>query len=263
MSKRVLIVGDLHSGSKVSPVCNDPQTSEDSNGAFCRPTPIQEYLNTEWYNMIDNVGKIDILVGNGDLIEGANVKEEGAGCWTTDLDDQAYCAASLLSDIKYDKIMITSGSPYHTKNNPIGDKMVAGKLRRSTFGNEASLDVNGCLIYVNHNTGGSKGSNHMKVASLSRELMFAELNSDAFPKYKMVIKSHLHTYVSIDFGSYIGILCPGWKGRDKYSKMSSTPLSFVPWIGYIIIDVENDGTFTWDKWVRKLSSRYNMDTCKV
>jgi hypothetical protein len=87
MSKKILIVGDIHYGSKFAPKFGG------------KVTPIQNELSVAWTEMVDEVGRVDVVVANGDLCEGADPKSNGLGCWTTDLNEQARGAARMLEMI--------------------------------------------------------------------------------------------------------------------------------------------------------------------
>ena len=83
--KRILLLSDLHFGSKYAP-WPEGMEEEDSRG-MVNPIPVNAVnaaINAHWKKMIAYIRKTppDVVIFNGDLIEGDQRKEKGRGLMT-------------------------------------------------------------------------------------------------------------------------------------------------------------------------------------
>lgn len=107
-SKKLGIISDMHVGST---------TALYSGYGPVKISKDQQKLLDWWTHCADTIGKCDLLLLNGEPIDGENRKSMGAERWTADLNEQISDAEHLISMWKYDKILLTRGSQYHTQHN--------------------------------------------------------------------------------------------------------------------------------------------------
>ena len=224
MVKRVLLTGDFHFGS-----CNSP-CPEDLD---YRPNKQQKILNRWYWDMVSDIGKVDAVLLNGDLVEGYNRNQNGLGCWTTDILEQANTAAKMLSYIDTKKFYVTNGSRYHTSENPSGDGIVA-KMLGAEFGRYQILRVGGKRIHAIHKVShaqytGNRGN------SLGSQITKAILNESEWGKFDVIVRAHAHYYVCLEVKDHMGIITPCWKGLDDFGFELGT--GFVPEIGYVLLEI--------------------------
>ena len=119
-------------------------------------TEIQKKIIKRWYDMCDEVKNPDILLLNGDLVDGRNYKGSGMGTWTTDVYLQAKVLADLVKMIKPRKIIATSGSPYHCDHNPNMDAIAVDKCGGTFQGGYATISIGNHRVYAQHKVSVSK-----------------------------------------------------------------------------------------------------------
>lgn len=244
MTKTMLALGDLHIGNEGS-VMTDEVNSEDCNPGRNRryfPNLTQKKILQKWYEMCDEVPHPDVLLLNGDLVDGKNYKESGMGCWTTDVTLQAMVMAELVKMLKPRKIVTTSGSPYHSDRNPNMDRTATYMCGGQFQGGFASLDINGKRIYAQHKISVSKSSWQYRATPLGRALVLAALNEKEMGHYDIVLKSHAHYYCYVGFSNSLGMILPAWKAYDAFG---DTNIEFAnPALGYVRFDFNgNDFSF--------------------
>lgn len=259
MSQRVLVIGDTHVGSDVA-LAPEELRLESNNRILANE--IQLAILQEFYDMVDDVGTVDLLILNGDLVEGTNYYGEGAGCLTTNMNKQVETAIDLLSEIKFRKVVGCRGTAYHGKKNPNMDGQVIAGLG-GTCMDEVSIQVGKTRIYANHRTPVRMTQWESRPQSIAKDLLLNELNQMDFGHYDIVCKAHVHYYIALDYGKSIGFICPCWKGRDEFAKGATNPFAFNPSIGYIMFDIENDGSFAWTKSVKNLKGENAIKTLDI
>ena len=259
MSQRVLVMCDTHIGSDVA-LAPEELILESNNRIMANE--IQLAILQEFYNMIDDVGRVDLLILNGDLVEGTNYYGEGAGCITTSMNQQAKTAIELLSEIKFRKVVGCRGTAYHGKKNPNLDHLVIEGLGGVCM-DEVSMKIGETRIYANHRTPVRMARFETRPQSVAQDMLLAELNEMDFGHFDIICKAHVHYFVALDMGKSIGFVCPCWKGRDEFAKGAANPFAFNPSIGYIMFDIENDGSFSWTKSIKNLKGNNAIKTLDI
>lgn len=243
MTKRILIVGDMHVGSDYALMPEEVFTLK-TEKANCRCIPATETqlkILSKWHEMIDSEGRVDALVVNGDSVDGYNRKSNGLGSWTTNMDDQLKTAMGLIKEVKYRKLYGTQGSMYHTNENISVDKLVIEGLG-GTFSYDLALKVDKVRMHFSHKVGVSSSSWQYRTTPIAKEMVMNELNQFDFDKFNVIARSHAHYYCAVQFGQSLGLICPCWKGRDDFVKMLG--LAFNPSIGYVVLEIDGS-SYTW------------------
>lgn len=258
LGKKVLFLGDLHGGSNVG-MSTDEMYNEDGN--LIHQNSVQKAISKQFYKMIDDVGRVDLLVLNGDMVEGVNYAEDGVGNWTNDMDIQVANISDVIKDIKFRRCVGTTGSRYHTGSNPTNDKRVVERVG-GTYMKEISNTINGVRIYATHKAMCHKNK-QTRPSAITMSMVASEINSMDFGKCDIIVHNHTHQYAAVDLGKCIGFLGPCYKGRDDFAIKSVSPLSFNPSIGYILVDIDTDGTFSWYKDIITLKGNLAMKTIDI
>ena len=242
--KTLLALGDLHIGNEGAIMPEEVNTEECSPGRNRRhfPNEIQRILLKKWYEMVDECPRPDILLLNGDLVDGKNYKESGMGCWTTDAALQAKTLAVLVKMLKPRQIIATSGSPYHSDRNPNLDKIAVEACGGTFKGGYASIEINSHRVYAQHKVSVSKSSWQYRSTPLGRALVLAALQESEFGHYDVVLKSHAHYYAYVGFSNSLGMILPCWKAYDAFG---DTNIEFAnPALGYVTFEFNgNDYSF--------------------
>lgn len=246
MSKTFVPTGDLHIGN-VGSLCTEEVIIEPdtpSKTSTYTANEIQRDILKKWETLCDEYQKCDLLLLNGDTIDGRNYKDTGLGTWTTDVQLQAEVLAELVSWLKPREVIATSGSPYHSDRNPNMDK-IACEMCGGTFkGGYASININGCRIHAQHKTTVSKSTWQYRATPIARAMVLAELASDVYGHYDIALKSHVHWFNYVGFSHSLGMVLPCWKAYDAFG---DTNIEFVdPAVGYVVFEIDHDGSYNFE-----------------
>lgn len=243
MSKKILVVSDLHVGGNVG-LCPDEvyfEKHDEDRKSIYIANKIQNFLFKQWENMIDEAGNIDILLCNGDLVDGKNKHSHGLEMWTTDVDVQTDVSSDLLSMVKHKKAYGTHGSGYHVESNISLDKLAMKNTTKLDFKDDIAIIVDKIRIHAAHFIGNNV---QYKSTPIAREMLMGELNKLDYGKINIYLRSHIHSYIAVDSEIGTGIVTPGFKGRDAF--VSQRSLGYNPSIGYILIEI-NGSDYSWTK----------------
>lgn len=132
MTLRVVAIGDLHVGSLVG-LCFPDETSTQDPG---RPT--RDALYARWQEATSGAWKKpDVLIVNGDTIDGKARKSGGIGTWTVDTMEQADQAAELIKMWQAERIFVVRGSPYHVEDGNVQvEEYVARQANAEPYPNQ-------------------------------------------------------------------------------------------------------------------------------
>lgn len=245
----VVAIGDLHAGSRVA-VC--PPDSPTADGGIYHPSPAQLALYRDYKLLTTQWANPDVLICNGDMIEGQARKESGVPCWSNDLDDQLRAAATLIKMWNAKEIYMINGTGYHvdaggkslenTLGKKVGAKLV-GPNEDDFSSEEVFVKVGGLTFHACHHI--SIGTGWYKTTPLARELVFALLNETDFYKVDVILRSHVHYFVGVEFHRQRGYIIPCWQLRTRYMIKKSS-FGMTPSIGALRFRIK-DGSISLDK----------------
>ena len=199
---RIVIVSDLHCGS------------EAGLAPFAR-NKTQAQLYNRWADCIEHFGqRPDILIVNGDAVDGLQLKGRGKGDsdWAS---KQIMDAATLISMWRAKRTILVSGTAYHTRAAQSVDfeEILANQLRAEYFA-KLNLTVAGWFrLQCRHKIGGS-GIPHGRFTAQSRSKAWGVMNAaqaGGKPPHLSVF-SHVHywSYAEDAFGATM--TTPAWQG---------------------------------------------------
>ena len=245
---RVGIIADLHGGSNVS-VCLPEFTDRDHNMTYVA-NPVQMHLWDKWCAMRRKMGHLDVLICNGDLVEGVNRKESGHGVITTNVHAQAYIAATLIKMIDANEIYVTEGSKYHTGETS-GDQIVCEMIGGTWLGLHQFLKIGQITIHVRHAIGYSSVP-YSRCTAQRKEAMIMKSEGTNVDIY---VRSHTHKFNFSGDANDLTINTPCWKGRDGFIDKRSQEM---PDNGYVILEID-ESNYRWDYEVFNVpNSLYNV-----
>lgn len=250
--RSVVIIADIHDGN-INAVC-----SPWARGYIKHPRKkhLQKKLYKAWQWCSTQLTKpeIDLLIINGDAIDGDNRKDLGSEVWTTSMLDQLKDVEQLItSHYTFKNVIVTTGSGYHVKrgSDPLEEVLAErlatyetdGELGRKLRGEvlpkyftkkEGDTRVNGThyrytdykwrfkalneIFSVTHHVSHSKVEFY-RSTPLAREMVTAELDASKYSPNErptILIRSHTHYYCLLDFSSSTGVITPAWKYPDEY-----------------------------------------------
>ena len=248
---KVLAVGDMHVGSfyGLAPPTFHVEDEVRQEALWFEANRSQRRLYEYWKTMCEALEKenLDAVIVNGDICEGQQYKQRGAGVWTTDIYQQADVAVGLLEMIPAETFYITMGSGYHSRGaqgTPPIEKYIADRLRergkKAYFASELLLDIGEKRFHIAHKVGVT-GPTGYRTTAIAKELLTLMMHDDEtqYGDVDVALRSHAHYFVSIRMEGKTGAVIPGWKARDDFAmKIGGT---WCPHIGYVMLrwDVGN------------------------
>jgi len=252
MATRLVVVGDMHLGSKFA-LCKSvfhwPSTEHREGGSW-HANEDQLDLFRLWKRCsLGRWHKPDVLVALGDMIDGQDRKSRGVWQWTTDPGAQADAAVELLEMWEAQEIWCVDGSGYHSEVSGFSvDRLVAERAgaKRTQSGEicpfHLYLPIEGLTAHFAHHVGTSQLF-HYKSTPLAREMWLTALHDDMkryakeFPETTLVFRGHAHDYVHLEFPSSAGWIIPGWQVRTPWT-MKKSVHGFTPRIGFVGVEIK-------------------------
>jgi len=246
--KRVVILSDFHCGHHVglTPPKFNPKLTE-GEGLLLYDTR-QKYWDF-FSKTIKSLQPIDILVVNGDLIDGKGVKSGGTEQITTDRNSQVDMAVATVKFCKANKIFMSYGTGYHTGNDEDWEKQVADECGADIH-SRGWIDVNGLVFDYKHHIGGSQSPSGRLTPLLTEKIwsvLWAE--HDEYPKAQVLVRSHVHYFMYGGGYNWLGITTPALQGYG--SKFGARRMKGTVDFGLLSFDVTSKDDFSWDYHILK------------
>lgn len=250
----MLVVSDLHSGHLIglTPPSRHDTPSSDASEAHKTLAKTRKDLYSLYLQILKDIGKVDVLICNGDAIDGNGGRSGGTECITTELDQQAEMAAECLIAAKAEKVYMTHGTPYHTacKDAVDWENVIAKYVRGSKYTKHCSvhshlyLNVNGVVFDCKHKVG-SSALPHGRHTAVAKEKLSNMLWNDVgvAPKSDIIIRSHVH-YANFCGGPrHLALTTPALQGLG--SKYGARQCSGLVDFGVTVFEVDSKGEYTW------------------
>lgn len=247
--KRVVVISDLHCGHCVGLT---PPNWQSPLGVYGDKTAdMQKVLWSNYRKEIDAVKPIDVLICNGDMIDGKGKRSGGTELITSDTNKQVDMAAECIEHCEAKSIVMTYGTPYHVSDSGNDDEdNLARKVGAKEIGSHGFYDIEGYLFDVKHKPTGSSSIPHGEATPLLRDWLSNMLWKDMElqPRSDIIIRSHVHKYLQVDNDHTIAFTTPALQGfGSKYGSRQCSKI--VSW-GFIYFDVDPEW-ITWRKVVYK------------
>jgi len=151
----------------------------------------------------------DILIANGDLIEGTQSKQGSAELITPDRNIQSEMAIDCLREWHAKQIFLTYGTRYHVGEQAEDfEYNIAGTLKAKIEG-RLYLQVEGLTFDIRHKVGMSIVP-YGRATILLRDLAWDLIREAAGtgPKVDVVVRSHVHYYIWIEQPGKVAFTIP-------------------------------------------------------
>jgi hypothetical protein len=246
--KRVVALSDTHFGHVAGLL---PKGFIDSNGAEISQNVGQKYLWECWLNFCERVKKFkpDAVIVVGDVVEGIQRKEGGAGLTLRPMQDQKAAAIEGLKLITKAAggcpIYFVQGTAYHVGLNGEAEEDIASMLDARKYFSVGPgrlvrevlwLNVDGVMIEAAH---GISGSVSYRATPVDREMQWAgsASASKGVPKADLVIRAHVHNFTAVEHATRQGFTLPCWQLQTTYARKNSVHRMH-PDIGGVFIEVD-------------------------
>ena len=245
MSRKVVIISDLHCGG------NTGLTHPDFEHRPSDRSPLRAYYKTrracwKWFEgTIRLIGKVDVLVINGDAIDGKNDKTGGLDLITSDPSEQVNMVCAIVEVVRPKHVLMTRGTDYHTGKITSFENMIADRYDNTTIDDSLSVAISGVVFDVKHEVGrsDSEQSQHTAVASEAlQNILLAERS--LVPKADIIIRSHVHYFKYCGGADWVAMTTPAlqWSSSFGRKRKRTGHTDF----GFVAFDIVGKGDFTWD-----------------
>jgi hypothetical protein len=208
--RTIVILSDTHCGS-VFGLTPPNQFSAHHRSLQSEGWQAYQKMFRKWF-------RPDILIANGDLIEGTQSKQGGAELITPDRNVQAGMAVDCLREWRAKKIFLTYGTKYHVGEQAEDFEYSIAETLGATIEGRLYLRVEGMTLDVRHKVGTS-GIPHGRATALMKEMMWdlIEEAKENGPKVDIVIRSHAHYHIWVEDPDKTMIITPGLQlKRGRY-----------------------------------------------
>jgi len=259
--KNVIVISDLHCGSQVGLTPpeyqykdRDVDTSKKNKYAIIQ----REIWN--WYTQtLKKVGKVDLLIVNGDAVDGRGRKTGGTEQITTDMQEQVEIAIECIHAVKAKKIVMTYGTPYHTGDEDDYESLIAQRVG-AKIGSHEWIDADGVIFDVKHKVGSSSVP-YGRHTAVSREDTWNALYHEAelSPRCHILLRSHVHYFSYCGSFGRLQITTPACQGFG--TKYGSRQCSGLVDVGMLQFKCDR-GTYDWKAYEGKIE-RHKAEVYKV
>jgi len=247
--KRVLVVSDLHCGS-IYGLLPPGFERKDGRGRLFRQ---RRFLWDAWTQMCKETKGADLVVVNGDLIDGKQQIQQQTELNIATIGEQIEAASGCLREIRPARgarWYFVQGSEYHDQKGCPAVEAVAEKFRAakpSPGDNPGSgiyswetLDLEvepGVVINVQH--GVSIGQGFYRATPYDREALYSALAGKAgvSPRADCIVRSHAHFFVHLEHASKHIVGSPCWQLQTRYMRKNSA-YRMLPDIGAVVVEVD-------------------------
>ncbi len=249
MSKRVLAVGDQHSGHMAGltpPMYWLPERDDDPRLKRSKFARLEREMWGKYIKKLDAICPVDICLYMGDGVEGKGFRSGGTELITSDREEQAQMCAETFNEIikrcpRPPVIIGVYGTAYHTSSDGEDwENLLAEKVNFNKLGAHEWVDVNGCVFDIKHQLSSSVIP-HGRHTSTARELLWNQLWSDLelVPRARVLLRGHVHYHQFCGTVHRMGMSCPALQamGTKFGARMCS---GIVDW-GMLHFDISDDG----------------------
>ena len=236
--KRVIIISDLHCGhwSGLTPPAwqYKPERNQLRN----------EYQSTvwNWYSeKIKSFDTIDLLIVNGDAVDGSGKKTGGSENITSDLYEQAEIAAYCINQAQAKQVQLIRGTGYHVFEGIPIENIIKDMTASAGISDHAYFEIYNNIIDCRHKVG-SSSIPHGKLTPIAKEMMWNILSAERGrnPKANIIVRSHVHYFICGLDAKRRFFTTPCLQGSTTYG---SQQCSGIIDIGFIELQFNEDGSY--------------------
>ena len=240
MAKRVLVMSDLHCGHLVGltpPQWHIREGSPDNLTKRQKYSVIQEEMWELYCKNLRRFKPFDLVVVNGDAIDGKGDRSGGTEQITTDREEQCdmakVCIRRALS--KGTKLVMTYGTPYHTGVDEDHEGTIARDFG-AKIGSHEWVEAGGVVFDFKHKVGGSQIP-HGRSTAINRDALWSNLwaKTGNTPESDVLIRSHVHYHTRTfdpSFKPYHRMTTPALQGMG--SKYGARQCSGLVHMGFLV-----------------------------
>ena len=230
---RVAVISDLHCGAWYG------LTPPEYHGG--EALRIQGAM-WKWYAAtMEALQPIDLLICNGDAIDGKSDKSGGRELITADRRIQTVIAARCIAEARAKKVLIIEGTGYHTGNDEAWEEVLADRIG-ADFDRHGTVECGGVRFDVKHHIGGSSIP-HGRHTAIARDSLWLDKWADKGVQGKadVLLRGHVHYF---GYNGNADRLCMTLPCLQLWTSYGSTRCSGTIDVGLVSFDCA-DGRYEW------------------
>jgi len=249
-TKKVLLISDLHCGHRSG--LTPPAYNIQDEFYESRADAWKWYIDT-----LTEIGTVDVLIVNGDAIDGFGKRSGGTELIAKDIHEQCIIAKECIDEIPKLKTYMVAGTGYHTGDSLDYEEFIADSTG-ATFHDNLFLKVSNTVINARHKVGSSSVP-YGRVTAALKESVTNVLQSESGkePRADIVVRSHVHYYVNAQVtGMPHAIITPALQlSGSKYGLRQCTGnVDF----GMVLLEIDNDGSYVVKPYIAKIEDKEEM-----
>jgi len=252
--RRVLVIADTHCGHRAGLTPPDWQfeyhkASKTQRNKFAG---LQKEM-WDWYAAaVNSLRPVDILIVNGDSIDGKGSLSGGSEQVEMDRIEQVEMATAAIQFVEANRVHMTHGTGYHVGRDEDWESLVANSVG-AKIGSHEWLDINGCIFDIKHHVGRSEIP-HGRYTALGREALWNELwaSQKEQPRSDILIRSHVHYHVCAMDTKRLAMTTPALQGYG--TKFGARYCSGRVDVGLVYFDIDPKGDYRWKAKIANLNS---------
>ena len=183
---------------------------------------IQKELYGKYMMFVDQIKPpIDILIANGDLIDGRGEKNGGTELVTNKRQEQVEMAIELLKPWEARKAVFLAGTPYHVGKLEDYEESIAQAFGASLESHAVcEIKYEGVAVDIKHKIGRSSVP-YSRGTAVMREKLWNQLQAirEEAPLADMIVRSHIHYFVEIIDADGVALVTPALQAsRTHYGE---------------------------------------------
>lgn len=188
--------------------------------------------------------KPDILIFNGDAIDGKGPASGGSEQMYMDWDDQVDMASDIINGLNAGAVYMSHGTAYHVGKDKDYESDVASAVNAVRIGGEDDLDVRGNIINYKHHLGRSAVP-HGRATAVLRDALWNLIWADRgeFPKANILLRSHVHYHQYAGYADMLAMTLPSLQGYG--TKYGGRRMTGTVDIGFVVFDIRGPDDYTW------------------
>lgn len=202
-SKTLVCISDLHCGSVFGLTPPAYYEADDERRGM------QQEAWRAFSSIVREWQSPDVLLVNGDCIEGTQKLQGGAELTTPDRNVQCEMAVKAISMFRAKKILMTYGSKYHVGEQAEDFEYNIAQDLGAKVGGRLFFELAGLVVDARHKVG-SSNIPHGRATLILKEMMWDLMkeSTEAGPRVRCVIRSHVHYHIWIEQGNRVMFTTP-------------------------------------------------------
>jgi hypothetical protein len=240
MKAGIFVASDMHVGSSEGLM---PPNYTDLDGALRIQNPGQAYLWDNYLGILDNLAprakEVDLIVINGDILDGKQRKSDGIPLTLHRMEDQKRAAVLALEEIKSRfpsaKWHFVEGTPYHELPEEV---RAVAKHFNAEVKQTLPLVVGEARIRFHHEVGFSSGV--LKSGNLEREIInnLLSVAMHGWSDYHVEVRSHCHYFRYVGMKDHLALVTPCFQLQNAYGRKNS-PTKNIPNLGALYLQIDD------------------------